>query len=85
MDAGSRETTRRVSARATGFAFAVTYLLAQLGGADPGTALQRGCVVAACSLLLGGALCRPVVDVVLDALARDEARRAAERSKQENA
>jgi hypothetical protein len=75
MDAGSRELTRRATAHAAALAFGVTYLATAAGGAGAGAALWRGSVAAFAALLLAPLLCRPVVDAVLDALARDEARR----------
>jgi uncharacterized membrane protein YhiD involved in acid resistance len=77
MAAGSRELTRRATAHLAGLAFAVTWLAATALGAGPGTALLRGSLVAAVALVAGRLLCRPVVDAVLDAVARDEAQRAA--------
>jgi len=81
MAAGSRELTRRATAHLVGVAFALTYLVASFAGASVGTSLVRGCIVAGVTMVLGALLCRPVIDVVLDAAARDEAKRAAEQAK----
>jgi hypothetical protein len=74
MDAGSRELTRRATAHVAALAFAITYLATVAGGAGAGAALLRGSIGALLALVAGRLLCRPVVDAVLDALARDEAR-----------
>jgi uncharacterized membrane protein YhiD involved in acid resistance len=84
MAAGSRELTRRATAHLAGLAFAVTYLAATALGGGPGTALLRGSLVAAVALVAGQLLCRPVVDAVLDAAARDEARRTARADEDES-
>lgn len=75
MHSGSNEIGRRVAAKATGIAFAITYLWAVACGADGLTALTRASLAAGATLVLSFLLCQPVVGVVLDAIARDEARR----------
>ncbi|MGE3173701.1 MAG: hypothetical protein AB7O97_13840 [Planctomycetota bacterium] len=85
MRDGSDEIGRRASAKVTGIAFAITYLWAQLSGAGGLTALTRAAVVAVIALGLSYVLLRPVIDAVLDALARDEAKRQAELAKEDDA
>jgi predicted benzoate:H+ symporter BenE len=74
----STELTKRATAYVAGLSFAGTYLTSAALGASMYDSLARSCGVALCALIAGRLLVRPVVDVVLDALARDEARRAAE-------
>ena len=83
MQVGSTVLGKRATAKAAGIAFAITYLIASLCGADGMTCLLRATVTAAATLILAFFLARPVIDVVLDALARDEARRQAEQQKEE--
>ena len=83
MSAGSKEMTRRAAAHLTGLSFAVTYLAASMLGVDAMTALVRGSIAALAAMCVSHFLCRAVVDVVLDAAARDEVVRAAERAKEE--
>ncbi len=85
MDESSSEIGRRVGARAAGIAFGVTYLWASFRGAGAAAALERGTIAGIAALLVGSLLSKPVVDVVLDAIARDEARRQAERAKEHEA
>lgn len=82
MHSGSNEIGKRVASKATGVAFAITYLWAVLCGADGLTALTRASIAAAATLVVSFLLCQPVVGVVLDAIARDEARRRAEADKE---
>lgn len=83
MQDGGHELAKRATAHLVGFAFALTYLAAVAAGAGASDALWRGCITAAAALCAGPLLCRPVVDVILDALARDEARRAAAHGEEE--
>lgn len=83
MDQGSRELGRRASAHVVALAFGATYLTATVAGAGPGDALLRGCTAAGVAMVVGALLCQPVVDVVLDAIARDEARRRAQQQEDE--
>ena len=85
MTAGSTELTRRATAHLVGLAFAITYLVTTWTGAGATTALVRGVVAALATMVVGRWLCRPIVDVLLDAAARDEARRQAERAKEDQA
>jgi hypothetical protein len=82
MDEGSRQIGRRASAHATAVAFAVTYLWASFAGVGAATALQRAAIAALLTFGVSLLLFRPVVDTVLDALARDEARRRADDGKE---
>ena len=64
---------RRGAAYLVCVAFGLTFLLSTLSGAQGHTALIRGTVVALIALAVGRVLIKPVVDVVLDAMARDRA------------
>jgi thiamine transporter ThiT len=83
MESGSHELSRMATAYMASLAFVATFLIATATGSDGGTALVRGVVVGALALVLGRLLVRPLIDTVLDAMARDEARKAAERSEDE--
>lgn len=82
---GSHELTRLATAYCTSFAFGLTFLIASFTGVDGATALWRSVTVAAVALVLGYLLATPVVDAVLSAMARDEARRATERPREDDA
>ncbi len=73
MDRGSRELVRRASAYVVCLAFVLTFLMSTLLGTTGQTALIRGIVVAAIAMAVSHILLRPVVDVVLNAMARDQA------------
>lgn len=75
---GSHELTRLATAYCTSIAFGLTFLIASFTGVDGTTALWRSITVAAIALVLGYLLASPVVDAVLTAMARDEAKRATE-------
>jgi multisubunit Na+/H+ antiporter MnhG subunit len=82
---GSQELTRLATAYFASIAFAVTFLVGSLSGVDGGTALLRSVTAAAIAIVVGYLLAAPVVDVVLAAMARDEAaRQAAERAKEDD-
>lgn len=74
---GSQELTRLAAAYVTSITFAIAFLVGVLAGVDGITALWRGVVAGACALVATNFLAPPVVDVVMDALARDEAKRRA--------
>lgn len=80
---GSHELTRLATAYLTSIAFGLTFLVASATGVDGGTALLRAISAAAVTLVLGYLLATPVVDAVLTAMARDEAKRQAEARKAE--
>ena len=82
---GSQELSRLATAYVVSVAFATTFLLASFQGVDGGTALLRGVIVGACALILGRMLAAPVVDVVLAAMARDEAKKQQETPKEDDA
>lgn len=82
---GSLELTRIATAYLASIAFATTFLVATLTGVDGLTALFRAAVAAGASLVAGWLLAAPVVDVILSAIARDEAKRAAEQAQEEEA
>ena len=85
MDDSSSDIGRRVGAHAAGVAFAITYLWATIRGAGGSAALERGAIAALAFLVLGTWLSRPVVGVVIDAIARDQARRQAQRAEETGA
>ena len=78
MEAGSKELARSAVAYMVSIAFCVTFLLANVWGASTGTALSRAVIVAFVTLFVSRLLIKPVVDVVLDAMARDQAKQAEE-------
>jgi len=80
---GSQELTRLITAYLTSIAFGVTFLVATVVGVDGGTALWRSVVCAGIALVAGNLLAPPVVDAVLTAVAREEAKRAAEKAKED--
>lgn len=80
---GSHELTRLATAYCTSIAFGLTFLIASFTGVDGGTALLRSVTVGGIALVLGYLLATPVVDVVLAAMARDEAKRVAESRKED--
>ncbi|MBL8752628.1 MAG: hypothetical protein JNK15_04950 [Planctomycetes bacterium] len=82
---GSHELTRLLAAYLTSIAFGVTFLVAWLAGVDGSTALWRSVAAAGIALVVGQLLARPVVGTVLDAIARDEAKKKAEAQAKEDA
>ena len=82
---GSHELTRLATAYLTSIAFGLTFLVASAVGVDGGTALSRSIGAAAVALVLGYMLATPVVDAVLTAMARDEAKRKAAAKQEEDA
>ena len=80
---GSHELTRLAAAYMTSIVFGTAFLVASLSGVDGATALWRSIVAAACALVASHLLAPPVIDVVLSAIARDEARRRAELAKED--
>ena len=85
MQVGCGELGRRWTAKATGIAFAITYLWASAFGADGMTSLTRAAIAALGTLVVAFVLARPVANVVLDACARDEAKRREEAAKEGDA
>jgi predicted benzoate:H+ symporter BenE len=82
---GSQELTRLLVAYLTSIAFGITFLVASLVGVDGLTALWRATAAAAIAMVAGHLLATPLVDTVLTALARDEAKRQATKPKDEEA
>jgi hypothetical protein len=80
---GSQQLTRLAAAYATSIAFGLTFLIASLSGADLGTTLVRSVVAGLAALIASHLLAAPVVDVVLAAMARDEAKRQGDKPKEE--
>lgn len=76
MESGSRELTRLAMAYAASIAFGVTFLLASWAGCNGSTALVRGAIAVVAAMAITRMLAAPVVQVVLDALARDTAKKA---------
>ncbi len=85
MHVGCGELGRRWTAKAAGIAFAITYLWASACGADGMTSLTRGAIAALCTLCVAFVLFRPVADVVLDAMAREEQKRREQAAKEGDA
>ncbi len=81
---GSQELTRQLTAYLTSIAFGVSFLCASLAGADGLTALWRSVIAGAIALVAGQLLAPPVVDSILTALARDEAKRQAETPREDD-
>ena len=81
---GSHELTRLATAYFTSIAFGLTFLIASAAGVDGGTALLRAVTAGAIALVLGYLLATPVVDAILTAMARDEAKRLAETKKEDD-
>ena len=82
---GSHELTRLATAYVTSIAFGLTFLVASAVGVDGGTALLRAVCAGAAALVLGHLLATPVVDAVLTAMARDEAKRTAALKQEDDA
>jgi hypothetical protein len=82
---GSQELTRQLVAYLTSIAFGITFLVATLVGVDGLTALWRAVAAAGITLVVGHLLASPLVDTVLTAIARDEAKRQATKPKEEEA
>lgn len=80
---GSLELTRLLTAYLTSFAFGITFLIATLTGVDGLVALWRAVVTGAITMVAGRLLAAPVVDAVLTAIARDEAKRHAEQPRED--
>ncbi|MCB9877674.1 MAG: hypothetical protein H6835_08755 [Planctomycetes bacterium] len=82
---GSAELTRLAAAYLTSIVFGVSFLAASLFGVDGMTALWRSVTAAGCALVAAQFLAPPVVEVVLTAMARDEAKRRAENDQEDDA
>jgi len=82
---GSHELTRLLTAYLTSIAFGLTFLVATVAGVDGSTALTRSVAAGAIAMVIGYLLASPVVDAVLTAMARDEAKRQAEAKREEDA
>lgn len=82
---GSQELIRLATAYLASIAFGLTFLIATLSGVDGGTTLLRSVTAGGIALVVGWFLATPVVDAVLTAMARDEARRRTERTTEDDA
>ena len=78
-----QELQRQLTAYLGSIAFGTSFLIASLCGVDGLTALLRSVFALGAALLAGQFLAPPVVDSVLQALARDEAKRLAEQAKED--
>lgn len=85
MKSGSQELTRLITAYLTSIAFGTSFLVASLAGVDGLTVLWRSVLVGGIALVAGQLLAPPVVDALLAAAAREEARRLAEKPKEDDA
>ncbi|MCB9884220.1 MAG: hypothetical protein H6838_01945 [Planctomycetes bacterium] len=81
---GSQELIRLATAYLASIAFALTFLIGTLSGVDGGTTLLRSVTAGGAAMVLGWLLAAPVVDAVLTAMARDEARRRAEQAAEDD-
>ena len=80
---GSQQLTRLLTAYLTSIAFGITFVVATFSGVDGMTALMRSVMTAGVALVFGNLLAAPLVDVVLTSIARDEAKRQAEKKEEE--
>jgi hypothetical protein len=80
---GSQQLTRLLTAYLTSLTFGLTFVVGTFAGVDGMTALMRSVMTGGIALLVGNLLAAPVVDAVLTALARDEAKRQAEKPKED--
>lgn len=71
MGVGSQELTRASTTYLMCLCFAVTFLVTTLYGGSPLTAVIRGSVVAIIARVIAPLLLRPVINTILDAMARD--------------
>lgn len=83
MKSGSQELTRLITAYLTSIAFGTSFLVASLAGVDAMTVLWRSVLVGGMALVAGQLLAPPVVDALIAAAAREEARRLAEKPKED--
>lgn len=83
MKSGSQELTRLITAYLTSIAFGTSFLVASLAGVDGMTVLWRSVLVGGIALVAGQLLAPPVVDALIAAAAREEARRLAEKPKED--
>ena len=74
---GSQQLVRIATAYLASFAFGMTFLVANLTGVDGLTALFRSVVAMVAACVAGRLLIGPAINVVLNAMARDEAARQA--------
>lgn len=74
---------RQLTAYLGSVAFGAAFLIASLCGVDGLTALWRGVLALGAALVAGQFLAPPVVDAVLQAVARDEAKRLAAQAKED--
>lgn len=82
---GSQELVRIATAYVASIGFCITFLVATLCGASGLTSLLRGAMVAGAAVFAAPLLVSPVVHVVLDAMARDEAKRKSQKATEEEA
>lgn len=80
---GSQELTRLAAAYLTSIVFGASFLIAVAAGVDGSTALWRSVVAGGIALVAANFLAPPVIDVVLAALARDEVKRKADITKED--
>ena len=78
MNGGSRELTRGITAYLASLAFVLAFFITLLSGGAGMTPVIRGTVAALATMFVGALLLRPMMSVILDAMARDQAQ--AERS-----
>ena len=81
---GSRELVRIATAYLASVAFGLTFLTATFCGTDGLTAVFRSAIAVLAACVAGQLLIPPVVETVLAAMARDEAKRQAEQQAEED-
>ena len=75
MNVGTEELTRAAAAYLACLVFVVAFLVATLAGAGGATAAVRGGLAALAAFVAGKVLLRPLLSTVLDAMARDRAKK----------
>ena len=75
MNVGTEELTRATSAYLACLVFVVAFLVTTVAGGGGFTATMRGGLAAAIAFFLARPLLRPALSAVLDAMARDRAKK----------
>ncbi|GAB4146079.1 MAG: hypothetical protein Fur0037_14080 [Planctomycetota bacterium] len=82
MESGSQHLSRLATAYAASLAFGLSFLLATWAGCSGPTALYRGVLACIAAMFAARLLAAPVARVILDAMARDQARKKAARGEE---
>lgn len=75
MNVGTEELTRATSAYVACLVFVVAFLVTTIAGGSGFTATIRGGIAAAIAFFVARPLLRPALAVVIDAMARDRAKK----------